>query len=229
MKNSSEYYKEIIQWDVKSWSKALHFWEKNVKWENVKTCLELGSREGGLSLWLAQKKKNVVCSDFENTEITAHKLHKKYGVEAQIAYVDIDATNIPFENHFDIVVFKSIIGGIGYNNNIEAQKLVFTQIYKALKPGGKLLFAENLIASPLHIYFRNKFIKWGSSWRYINAIEMRQFLKDFKHVELKSTGFLATFGRNETQRTVLHYFDKYLFNWLLPANWKYIIYGFAEK
>ena len=38
-------------------------------------------------------------------------------ISSLIIYQDIDATNIPYENYFDIIVFKSIIGGIGRNNN----------------------------------------------------------------------------------------------------------------
>jgi SAM-dependent methyltransferase len=227
--NSSEINKDIIQWDIKSWSKALDFWERNVPWENVNKCLELGGREGGLSLWMALKGKEVVCSDYELTKETAQKLHLKYKLEKQIQYMDIDATNIPFEDHFDVIVFKSIIGGIGYNNNLEAQKLVFNQIYKALKPGGKLLFAENLVASPLHVYFRTKFIKWGNSWRYINKSETVEFLKEFKSTQIKTNGFLAAFGRTESQRTFFSYFDRYFFNWLFPESWKYIVYGIAIK
>jgi SAM-dependent methyltransferase len=229
VKNSSEINKDIIQWDIKSWSKALDFWERNVPWEKVNKCLELGGREGGLSLWMALKGKEVVCSDYEHTKETAQKLHLKYNLEEQIQYMDIDATNIPFENHFDVIVFKSIIGGIGYNNNLEAQKLVFNQIYKALKPGGKLLFAENLVASPFHVFFRNKFIKWGNSWRYINKSETIEFLKEFKGAQIKTNGFLAAFGRSESQRAFFSYFDRYLFNWLFPESWKYIIYGIAIK
>lgn len=229
MRDSSEINKEIIQWDVKSWSIALDFWEENVPWENANKCLELGGREGGLSLWMALKGKEVVCSDYENAKATAQKLHSKYKLENQIQYMDIDATNIPFENHFDVIVFKSIIGGIGYNNNLEAQKLVFNQIYKALKPGGKLLFAENLVASPLHVYFRTKFTKWGNSWRYINKSETVEFIKEFKITQIKTNGFLAAFGRTESQRTFFSYFDRYFFNWLFPESWKYIVYGIAIK
>ena len=35
-----ELLNDIIQWDVKSWSKALEFWENNVDWNKVDTCLE---------------------------------------------------------------------------------------------------------------------------------------------------------------------------------------------
>ena len=221
--------KDIIQWDVKSWSKALAYWDKNVDWDNVQNALELGGREGGLSLWMALKGKTVICSDLENVKSTAEPLHNRYKVNKLVSYQDIDATNIPYENHFDIIVFKSIIGGIGRDNNYEIQEKVFKQIYKALKPGGKLLFAENLIASSFHKRLRKKFINWGNSWRYVSLDEMKGFLSDFSSVEINTTGVMATFGRSESQRNTLSKIDELFLNKISPNNWKYISYGIAQK
>lgn len=224
-----ELVKDIIQWDVRSWQKVLFYWEQNIEWDKVERALELGGREGGLSLYLALKGKQVICSDIKDVQTTASLLHSKYNVSAYIKYEDIDATNIPYENYFDIIVFKSIIGGIGRNNNKDIQQKVFDEIYKALKPGGKLLFAENLVASALHQQLRRRFIKWGDSWRYISIKELKEFLKNYKCFEIKTTGVIATFGRNEYQRKYLSVIDELILNKLCPDNWKYIGYGIAEK
>lgn len=221
--------KDIMQWDVKSWSKALSYWESNIVWDKVQNGLELGGREGGLSLWLALKGKTVVCSDLKNVKETAQQLHLQYNITSHITYQDIDATDIPYENYFDIIVFKSIIGGIGRNDNYDIQQKVFNEIYKALKPGGKLLFAENLKASSFHQRVRKRFVNWGSSWRYVSINEMKAFLKDFSNCEIKTTGILGTFGRNERQRILLSSMDKLILNKICPENWKYICYGIAEK
>ena len=221
--------KEIIQWDVKAWSPILNYWDETVDWSNVQNCLELGGREGGLSLFLALKGKTVICSDLHHVEQTAKHLHCNHSVSHLISYQNIDAANIPYENYFDVIIFKSIIGGIGYNNNYEIQKKVFSEIYKALKPGGKLLFAENLIASPFHQLLRKKFVNWGSSWRYISIDELIVFLKDFSSNEIKTTGLLGTFGRTEKQRNILSTLDLLIFNKLSPTHWKYISYGIAVK
>lgn len=221
--------KDIIQWDVKSWSKALQYWETHVDWKKVQTCLELGGREGGLSLWLALKGKEVVCSDLDNVKNTASPLHRRYNVSERITYLDIDATNIPYENFFDLVVFKSILGGIGRNDNAEMQQKVFKEIHKALKPGGKLLFAENLTASPLHRFVRKRFVSWGAYWRYVSVKELHEFLKAFSSCEIKTTGVAAAFGRSEGQRNFLAALDDKLFNSACPENWKYIAYGVAKK
>lgn len=219
----------IMQWDINSWSHALHKWEKGIDWNTVETGLELGAREGGLSLYLALKGKQTVCSDLMETQKRAEALHLKHGVENRIEYRDINAAEIPYENHFDVILFKSIIGGIGQNDNFAIQKQVFDQIYKALKPGGKLLFAENLVASPLHCWFRKKFTRWGGYWRYVTLDEMAVFLEDFQQIQMETTGFMATFGRSEKQRAFLSVFDRFIFNPILPKKWKYICYGIAQK
>jgi SAM-dependent methyltransferase len=226
---TKELTKDIIQWDIKSWSKALSYWDNKIDWGKIENGLELGGREGGLSLWLALKGKTIVCSDLNDVQKTAEQLHIRQNVSSLIKYQDIDATNIPYENYFDIIVFKSIIGGIGRNDNYKIQQKVFKEIYKALKPGGKLLFAENLIASAFHQRLRKRFVNWGSSWRYVSIKEMNEFLKDFSCCDIKSTGVLGTFGRNESQRNLLSTIDELILNKICPDNWKYIIYGIAEK
>lgn len=122
---TKELQNDIIQWDIKSWSKALSYWDSNVEWDKVQNGLELGGREGGLSLWLALKGKTTVCSDLKDVKSTAEKLHLNYDISSLITYQDIDASDIPYENHFDIIVFKSIIGGIGREDNYEIQQKVF--------------------------------------------------------------------------------------------------------
>jgi SAM-dependent methyltransferase len=160
---------------------------------------------------------------------TAERLHAHHNVSTLIKYEDIDATNIPYENHFDIIMFKSIIGGIGSNDNFQNQQKVFEQVHKALKPGGKLLFAENLIASNLHQHLRKKYTSWGNSWRYLSLAELHQCLNGFNSHYIKTSGVLATFGRNENQRSLLSSCDNLLFNKICPSSWNYIAYGIATK
>lgn len=221
--------RECIQWDVKSWSKALLYWEQHIPWHQVDRCLELGSREGGLSLWLALKGKEVICSDVGDVKQTAGALHRRYGVADKIHYESIDATYIPYENQFDLIVFKSILGVVGKDGNARRQQQAIHQIKKALKPGGKLVFAENLTGSPLHCLLRRRFVKWGRSWRYVSLNEIESYLQVFKSYTLKSNGFSSAFGRTEAQRNGLAAIDDALLNYCVPDRWKYIVYGMAEK
>lgn len=227
--NDKNFEKKIIQWDVANWSQALHYWETQLgKMPAPLKCLELGSRQGGLSLWLASKGHEVICSDLISTKLNAFPSHQKHNVNGKISYEDIDATDIPYQNYFDVIVFKSILGGIGRNNNIDLQKAVIKQIHKALKPGGMLFFAENAPSTLLHREFRKHFTAWGNSWRYVSAKEMKIFLADFSTVEIKSCGFLGTFGVNEKQKQFLGNIDKFI-SPVIPSSFNYIIYGSAKK
>lgn len=226
MKN--ELIRDIIQWDVKSWSEALNYWENTTQWETVRTGLELGAYKGGLSLWLGLKGLSVVCSNIKDTKANAESLHLKYGLNKTIEYIDIDATEIPFENHFDLIALKSVIGGIG-EMDMQVKQKVINQIYKALKPGGKLLFAENLSGTLLHKKLREKFIPWNNQWKYFTIDEINNLLHDFRFKEIKTTGITGTFGRTEKQRTLLSSLDKVIFNKICPENWHYIAYGMAIK
>jgi hypothetical protein len=76
---------------------------------------------------------------------------------------------------------------------------------------------------------RRHFIEWGQSWRYISMAETKQLLQDFSTSEIKTNGFMATFGRNENQRNFLSILDRLFFNHILPDRMKYIVYGVAKK
>jgi SAM-dependent methyltransferase len=218
--------KTIIAWDVENWSRALNFWEKNCPVENKEyTCLELGSSRGGLSLWLALNSNNVHCTDLDGLEKAAFNIHKAYNCTARITYGNIDATNIPFENSFDIIIFKSIIGGISFTDQ-RNKELVIKQIYKALKPNGKLLFAENLESTFIHKFFRKKYGTKG--WNYLTINEVKDVFSCFKSVNYTTIGFWGCFGRNEWQRKFLGKIDRVL-EYFIPLKSRYIIVGQAIK
>lgn len=229
VKLSKRQIRDIVQWDIKTWAKALDFWQSRLRVAGGMRSLELGGNKGGLSLWLALNGSTVVCSDLENTATLAEELHQKHHVSTRIKYLDLDATEIPFHEEFDAVAFKSIIGGIARNGNREKGKQVFEEIYKALKPGGTLYFAENMAASPLHAFVRKRFVSWGDSWTYWKKEDLHYFLSDFESVEVHTTGFAAAFGRSEAQRKFLATLDALLFNYILPSGWKYVAYGKAVK
>ena len=222
--------KDIIEWDVVNWSKALKYWETFADLENKNlTCLELGSRRGGLSLWIASKGNNVICSDLDNPEQKARSIHKNYSYTGDIKYQAINATEIPYENHFDIVMFKSILGGISRGGNSHLSQTVIDQIYKSLKPGGKLLFAENLAGSKMHQFFRKKLVRWGSSWNYLNIKDVEKLFEGFDSYHYKTFGFLGALGMNNGQRNMFGRLDTLLFERITSSSMKYIVVGVATK
>ena len=227
---TNAFINSVIEWDIINWFCCLDFWEKEIEFtKSRKTCLEIGTRSGGLSLWMALKGCDVICSDLYKPRLNTYALHDKYGVSNNIKYEIIDVTNIAYSNYFDIIIFKSVLGAVGKGNNKDLQMKAISEIYKALKPGGALLFAENCTGSALHHFMRKKFITWGQYWRYISVEELKGFLAQFSSYKYITVGFLGCFGRNEKQRMLLGKMDKILFNRVVPESWKYIIIGVALK
>jgi len=222
--------RDFIEWDVRNWSTALDFWAHETAQELAGcSALEIGSRHGGLSLWLAHQGANVVCSDVGGPSRRAGMKHAAAGVSNRITYASVDATEIPYRNQFDIIVFKSVLGAVGGHQGKDAQAGAIRQMYDALKPGGELLFAENLIAAPIHRYLRDHFVSWSRAWRYVSTDEMREFLSPFAYFTYRTVGFAGAFGRTPRQRDFLGLLDRMLLTRMVPASWRYVMIGLARK
>jgi SAM-dependent methyltransferase len=218
---------DFIEWDVPNWSAALEFWQTHSAQDlSRSTVLEIGCGGGGLSLWLALQGARVTCSDIHGPQEMAVKKHKARGVSQRINYEALNATDIPYTEKFDVIVFKSMLGGIAAK---ESQAKAIREMHRALKKGGELFFAENLTASPAHQFLRRRFVKWGRVWRYVSIAEMQEFLSPFSSVSTRTLGFAGTFGRSEKQRNALGIFDRLVLNRLTPSRWRYILLGVAKK
>lgn len=227
---NNELLADIFEWDIENWSRAGEFWKQNFTKNLVNgKVLEIGSRHGGLSLWLALQGANVICSDLDGPSDIAREKHRRYGVSDLIFYEKINALEIPYQNEFDLVIFKSVLGGIGRNNHTENIKTAMENMFQALKPGGELLFVENLKGSPIHQFFRRKFVKWGKSWNYLSIDQLLAFSSMFSSVEYQTVGFLGAFGPNEKWRSFFGKLDKLFFDKITPENWHYIFMGVARK
>ena len=222
---------DIFEWEVRNWSQVLPLWQRGIDEDKHRpdfggTALEIGGRGGGLSLWLALQGYNTTCSYYGTTMNGAKRLHRQYGVDDRIDYAEINALEIPWTDHFDVVILKSVIGAVGAGDNMDRQLQMVEQIRKCLKPGGRFLFVENIAATPVHRYFRQR--KRGDSWRYPTIVEISKMLASFQNSSLEQYGFTGCFGQSENQRDQLARLDA-IIQPLIPRSWKYIIGGVAQK
>lgn len=220
--------KDILGWDVYNWSAALKYWKSIINFEKPLECLELGANKGGLSLWLASKGHHVICNDIRPVSEEVINYHRQFNFSGKVDYESFDAVEIPYENKFDIIILKSVLGGVGRDGKDERIETAIKEIYKALKPGGLFLFAENLRATKFHSFFRKKFVHWAKDWNYMRKRDFENYLSIFPEVKIKTSGFLGAFGFNEGAKTFLGRIDKGGLN-KLPGNWHYIVYGYAKK
>ena len=220
--------RDVVGWDVATWAVAVEYWENELgATDRQLTCLEVGAGPGGPSLLLALKGHKVLCSNWQGTQAQAQPLHDKYpGLD--ISYQDIDITEIPFTEQFDLIVFKSVLGGLAPYG--KSSKSAMREIHRALKPNGRLLFAENMRGTVFH-----RLARWAAyrlrkaSWRFMPVSEMHEHLEPFDSYELRTTGVLALFGVTEPQRNTLARADRALFNRIVPASGQYVAYGVATK
>jgi len=225
---------DVIGWDVRTWGRAVEAWERALARapEGPLDVLEVGAGPGGPSLWLALKGHRVVTSNVSGTREQAAPLHERYGVADRIEYRDLDLTReLPYRDAFDVVVFKSVLGGLG-GADPALPGVALDEIRAALRPGGILLWAENLRGNWLHRAARTLAyrIRRVPIWQYLALRRLRELLGSrFAEVELHVGGVLAVLGTSEAARDRLARADQALFDRIVPASWHYMAYGCARR
>ena len=206
---SNQNEKTVFRWDSSNWSKTLQLWNKSIdcSFDDLKI-LEVGAGDGSLSIWSCNKGADVICSDLSFTNEKMNTIKGQIFNVGNISFDIIDILNIPYTDYFDIILFKSVLGGL---RSHDKQKLAFEQIYKALKLDGKLIFCENMKSTFLHQYFRSR-KPWGNYWRYPSFNELINMSKQFRIINYDTYGLIGAGDFPfKTFRVKLDYFSKLLF------------------
>jgi SAM-dependent methyltransferase len=229
--DSSALLPEILGWDIVNWSQALAFWSRRARLARAASALELGcgGRNSSLTLWLAKRGDAVVCSDHGGVLESIKASHRRHAIADRVTYADVDARAIPYKDRFDVIAFKSMLGGIVREDPAALSREVMRNVYDALKPGGALLFAENLRATGLHHFARSYCTGRGGTWHYFSLAEIEAMLSCFSSFEITTFGFLGCFGRSEAQRRFLGKVDRSFLDKLVPARWHYVAAAIAYK
>ena len=227
--------KDIIEWDIPNWSKALSFWAAHLpRMEAAPRILTVGERHGGLSLWLALKGYKVVYTDVHDPRPEAVALHKKHKVSHLIDYASVDVFRMPYEaNSFDAIICKSVIGGLKLvykdrrTRTLENQKLATEEIRRVLKPGGVLLGAENMLGSPLHQYLRKRQGK-HLGWRYLSPADIQYLFSAYSAVNTCYYGIIPATTPSNFLNNCLGKANE-LLTPLFPEKYRYIGFIAAKK
>jgi SAM-dependent methyltransferase len=219
-----------LEWDIATFSKILPVWGGfSLSHLQDGEVLEIGARNGGLSQWAADHgAKKVVCSDLMSPSTSVLALAQSVKYREIIQIEELDVTAMKYASKFDVVISKSVLGGLGSTKGIEDQSLAIAAIYQSLKKGGVFLFAENLTATRTHRALRRN-NTWTQRWKYFTGNELDMLLRPFSNVYIEKVGVVACFGRNEFQRKQLSVLDSYLLQRVVPDSWKYLGFGFAIK
>lgn len=226
---------DIIEWDVLNWSQLIHYWQPLLEQlpRNSKV-LAIGERGGGLALWLALQGFDVVCTDVTDISGKAGQLHRRYGVEQKITYKLLDIVNDEWAaEEFDIVIAKSVIGGLKAergnpaSRSLEVQQKAMYNIYRQLKPGGYFFSAENLAGNSLAKLARRLKAK-HTGWRHPSLVELNSLFTPYSIVQIKTFGILPTFFSGKMLNRGMYLINKYVLRFL-PANAKYIAFTVARK
>jgi ubiquinone/menaquinone biosynthesis C-methylase UbiE len=220
--------KKYLVWDVDTWGVGLKYIVDKLKSDNISNLktLELGCNLGGISVcFINELGCNTLCTDLFDPRENVIKAHPEISKSKLITFDAVDGVNIKYSNAtYDIVVFKSVLGFI----NSSEQQLFINEIYRILKPGGRLCFMENCKASFLHKAARKWFVSWGKSWTYVSYNDMKTYLSQFSYVDMHSNGFISAFIKYDKIKYLAYLFDNIIKLLILPRH-RYVIYGIATK
>ncbi|MBS1772966.1 MAG: class I SAM-dependent methyltransferase [Bacteroidetes bacterium] len=231
---TSELLNDIIEWDVPNWSQILKVWQPIIDTlpKDAKI-LAIGERNGGLSLWLALQDFHVVCTDREGVTNKAKELHNQYGVSHLISYDTLDIVNTNITGNYDIVIMKSVLGGLKevYNDsttrNDSTRTRAINNIHRLLKQGGYLLTSDNLKGN-LFTRFGRSIKQKNNSWHYFTPSEINNIFSSFASVKISTFAIIPTkFGSKAFNRLIFSI--NQFFSNLFPSNANYIGISIVKK
>lgn len=226
---------DIIEWDVQNWSHLIKLWQPVLDGlPRDSKVLAIGERNGGLSLWMALQGFHVVCTDRQGPTQQARELHRKYGVDDKITYLDFDLVNTGnFDTPYDIIIMKSVLGGVkeqygdaASRTNAARQKAI-DNIYKLLSPQGILLTADNL-GGNIFLRLIKRLKNKQSGWHYFSIQELNDLCKQFSSVSVQSFGIIPSKFSVPILNKAAYIINSFLWQ-LLPLNSAYIAFTIARK
>jgi hypothetical protein len=179
-------------WNRKIWADALEFAVSGLPGDlHGKTVLEIGaSRSSTLAPLFSSMGADVICScygplkvDIEDGQLRT--ICGRYGLR-QAGIIEMNAYDI--SDVYDLIVLKSVLGGICRNNDYAAIRSLVSRMADHLTESGRIITLDNGYIKPLES-LRRVLGTGGHSWTYIQKDRLRDTLSDF-HVTIRGFGLL---------------------------------------
>ena len=196
--NDNRLVRLAFGWNYKSWSHA--FKVSNFQLPNrLDRILEIGaSRHSMVSLIFDGLASEIVISYYtdeqrEEVEQYLSSVHEKYDLKSKYVLEQIDATNV--EGSFDIVIMKSVLGGLFRQNSSttsDVTDFIGSLISRTVKPEGLLISIDNgksILERTLSRFGARK-----NQWRFFRKSELNRAITQSGFGVISSFSFETRLG-----------------------------------
>ena len=196
--NDNRLVRLAFGWNYKSWSHA--FKVSNFQLPNrLDRILEIGaSRHSMVSLIFDGLASEIVISYYSDeqrrgVEQYLASVRQKYHLKSKYVLEQIDATSV--EGSFDIVIMKSVLGGLFRQNNStisDATGFIGSLVSRAVKPKGLLISIDNgksILERTLSRFGARK-----NQWRFFRKSELTGAIRQTEFGLISSFSFETRLG-----------------------------------
>lgn len=136
---------------------------------------DYGCGIGAFSILLSQKFKNVTAINFNKKQIAAAERNIKQKKIANIKLVEADIMQTSFKDMFDVVFLYDVA------QHLPNKEKALQLIWKALKPGGKLVMTEWLIPQKISTAAKMLLVEpFNTTWAFPFLETDENYMKYFK-------------------------------------------------
>ena len=224
-----------IVWNFGIWSRAIRYWGECLSgsdFSNMKV-LEIGAnKRSAVSLVFADKGADCTLGYYPLPKDSPEHFLKNMDLELDgtVNVIPLNIFEMPFNEEFDIVCMKSVLGGISKLNDCDNWSKGIDAAWEAVKPGGYLALAENVRGTFMHDYMRKNYRKNSKPWNYFSPNKYINKVQSLGKYKWKTFGFLS-FTDLGIKRlgTWLYAIDCILFEWFIPNNNRVVISLIVQK
>jgi hypothetical protein len=206
-------------WNRKTWADAVEFALGALPYDlSGKLVIEVGASEkSSLAPIFAARNAHVVCSYYNKPpgfiERPLHRLCVKYKLH-DIPTIDANVMALP--GRYDVIVMKSVLGGVFRNNDYEGLSALMRRlVLNNLNPQGTILSFDNGYINAFHKLRHKHHSGGGVSWTYLKRDKLERALNGFDFV-IAGFGYLNV-GQNALLNSLVYQLDKLVVGLVKPT------------